>query len=65
MDTGPAIFAVTVSLLFGAAPPLRTGARARRRAPVAGGVRHLVAVPLAPGAAGGSRAPAIRAAARL
>ncbi|MFD3699480.1 hypothetical protein ACFWUZ_25650 [Streptomyces sp. NPDC058646] len=47
METGPAIFAATVFLLFGAALLAWTGARARHRAPVAEGVRPVVALPLA------------------
>uniref|UniRef100_A0AAU2JTQ0 Uncharacterized protein n=1 Tax=Streptomyces sp. NBC_00049 TaxID=2903617 RepID=A0AAU2JTQ0_9ACTN len=46
MENGPAIFAATVFLLFGAALSAWTGARALRRAPVAEGVRPVVAVPL-------------------
>ncbi|WP_330331199.1 hypothetical protein OHS33_16680 [Streptomyces sp. NBC_00536] len=47
MESGPAVFAATVFLLFGTALLAWTGARARRRAPVAEGVRHAVAVPVA------------------
>ncbi|MEU6866305.1 hypothetical protein ABZ924_24115 [Streptomyces sp. NPDC046876] len=47
MESGPAIFAATVFLLFGAALLAWTGARARHGAPVAEGVRPSVAVPLA------------------
>ncbi|MEU9301354.1 hypothetical protein [Streptomyces sp. NPDC048269] len=47
MGKGPAIFAATVFLLFGAALLAWTGARALHRAPVAEGVRPVVAVPLA------------------
>ncbi|MGW0393364.1 hypothetical protein ACWDYJ_21185 [Streptomyces sp. NPDC003042] len=47
MERGPAIFAATVFLLFGAALLAWTGARALHRAPVADGVRPVVAVPLA------------------
>ncbi|MFF4456262.1 hypothetical protein [Streptomyces goshikiensis] len=47
METGPAIFAAAVFLLFGAALLAWTGARVSRRAPVAEGVRPVVAVPLA------------------
>lgn len=47
METGPAIFAAAVFLLFGAALLAWTGARVRHRAPVAEGVRPVVAVPLA------------------
>ncbi|MET9320829.1 hypothetical protein ABZX75_11675 [Streptomyces sp. NPDC003038] len=65
MDTGPAMFAATVFLLFGAALLAWTGARAVRRAPVAEGVRHIVAVPLALLAAGGSLALGIWCLARL
>ncbi|MFF1408756.1 hypothetical protein ACFVX6_02995 [Streptomyces sp. NPDC058289] len=47
MEHGPAIFAAAVFLLFGAALPAWMGARAPRGAPVAEGVRPVVAVPLA------------------
>ncbi|MCX4628453.1 MULTISPECIES: hypothetical protein [unclassified Streptomyces] len=47
MESGPAIFAATVFLLFGAALLGWTGARALRRVPVADGVRPTVAVPVA------------------
>ncbi|MFI5984420.1 hypothetical protein ACIBEA_26540 [Streptomyces sp. NPDC051555] len=47
MESGPAIFAAAVFLLFGAALLTWTGACAWRRAPVAEGVRHAVAVPVA------------------
>ncbi|OKK18608.1 hypothetical protein AMK16_19375 [Streptomyces sp. CB00455] len=47
MDSGPAIFAAAVFLLFGAALLAWTTARALHRAPVAQGVRPAVAVPLA------------------
>ncbi|MER7464021.1 hypothetical protein [Streptomyces sp. NPDC097981] len=47
MENGPAIFAATVFLLFGAALLGWTGARALHRAPVAEDVRPVVAVPLA------------------
>lgn len=47
MVDGPAIFAATVFLLFGAALLAWTGARALHGAPVAEGVRPVVAVPLA------------------
>ncbi|MFB6616983.1 hypothetical protein ACIGFK_11165 [Streptomyces sp. NPDC085524] len=47
MDTGPAIFAATVFLLFGAALLAWTGARVLKGAPVAEGVRPVLAVPLA------------------
>ncbi|MFG2875070.1 hypothetical protein ACGFYU_08660 [Streptomyces sp. NPDC048337] len=47
MEDGPGIFAATVFLLFGAALLAWTGARALHRAPVAEGVRPVVAVPLA------------------
>ncbi|MEV6954994.1 hypothetical protein [Streptomyces sp. NPDC051183] len=47
MEGGPAFFAATVFLLFGAVLLAWTGARALRRAPVAEGVRPAVAVPLA------------------
>lgn len=46
MENGPAIFAAAVFLLFGAALLAWTGARALRGAPVAEGVRPVVAVPL-------------------
>ncbi|MFB6520813.1 hypothetical protein [Streptomyces sp. NPDC056401] len=47
MEHGPAIFAAAVFLLFGAALLAWTGARVPRGAPVAEGVRPVVAVPLA------------------
>lgn len=47
MESGPAIFAGAVFLLFGAALLAWTGARALRGAPVAEGVRPVLAVPLA------------------
>ncbi|MGR4881310.1 hypothetical protein ACIPUC_18155 [Streptomyces sp. LARHCF249] len=47
MESGPAIFAGAVFLLFGAALLAWTGARALLGAPVAEGVRPVVAVPLA------------------
>ncbi|MEU9000577.1 hypothetical protein [Streptomyces sp. NPDC048551] len=47
MESGPAIFAAAVFLLFGTALLLWTGARVVHRAPVAEGVRPTVAVPLA------------------
>ncbi|MBW5482314.1 hypothetical protein [Streptomyces bambusae] len=47
METGPAIFAAAVFLLFGAAMLTWTGARLLHRAPVAEGVRPAVAVPVA------------------
>ncbi|RSS78899.1 hypothetical protein [Streptomyces sp. WAC06614] len=47
METGPAIFAATVFLLFGAAVLTWTATRVARDAPVAEGVRPTVAVPLA------------------
>lgn len=47
MESGPAIFAATVFLLFGAALLAWTGARVLHRAPVAEGVRPVVAVPVA------------------
>ncbi|MFI5763648.1 MULTISPECIES: hypothetical protein [unclassified Streptomyces] len=47
MEHGPAIFAAAVFLLFGAALLAWTGARALRGAPVAEGVRPVVAVPVA------------------
>ncbi|MER5806818.1 hypothetical protein ABT143_01250 [Streptomyces sp. NPDC002033] len=47
MESGPAIFAAAVFLLFGTALLLWTGARVVHRAPVAEGVRPAVAVPLA------------------
>ncbi|MEU9373532.1 hypothetical protein AB0D94_07165 [Streptomyces sp. NPDC048255] len=56
MESGPAIFAATVFLLFGAALLAWTGARALHRAPVAEGVRPVLAVPLALLAGGGSLA---------
>ncbi|WP_411103391.1 hypothetical protein [Streptomyces sp. cmx-4-9] len=56
METGPAIFAATVFLLFGAALLVWTGARALHGAPVAEGVRPVVAVPLAVLAGAGSLA---------
>ncbi|MET9697117.1 hypothetical protein ABZY31_09335 [Streptomyces sp. NPDC006529] len=56
MESGPAVFAATVFLLFGAVLLTWTGARARRGAPVAEGVRHAVAVPVAVLAGAGSLA---------
>ncbi|MEU3723470.1 hypothetical protein [Streptomyces sp. NPDC031705] len=56
MERGPAIFAGAVFLLFGAALLVWTGARARRGAPVAEGVRPVVAVPLAVAAGAASLA---------
>ncbi|MFE2167407.1 hypothetical protein ACFXB3_20455 [Streptomyces sp. NPDC059447] len=56
MDTGPAIFAGTVFLLFGAALLTWTGARVLKGAPVAEGVRPVLAVPLAVLVGGGSLA---------
>ncbi|MFD3547575.1 hypothetical protein ACFWUW_18560 [Streptomyces sp. NPDC058655] len=47
MENGPAIFAAIVFLLFGAALLVWTGARALHGAPVAEGVRPVVAVPVA------------------
>jgi hypothetical protein len=47
MESGPAVFAAIVFLLFGAALLAWTGARAVQGAPVAEGVRPAVAVPLA------------------
>ncbi|MCB5181052.1 hypothetical protein [Streptomyces antimicrobicus] len=47
MEAGPAIFAATVFLLFGAAVLTWTALRVAHRAPVAEGVRPSVAVPLA------------------
>ncbi|MCJ0874043.1 hypothetical protein [Streptomyces sp. AP-93] len=47
MEHGPAIFAAAVFLLFGAALLAWTGARALTGAPVAEGVRPVVAVPVA------------------
>ncbi|MFG2619009.1 hypothetical protein ACGFXC_15505 [Streptomyces sp. NPDC048507] len=47
MESGPAIFAAAVFLLFGAALLIWTGARVLHRAPVAEGVRPAVAVPVA------------------
>ncbi|MFD7259890.1 hypothetical protein [Streptomyces sp. NPDC059874] len=46
MEYGPAIFAATVFLLFGAALLAWTGARVMQGAPVAEGVRPVLAVPL-------------------
>ncbi|MFD3679741.1 hypothetical protein [Streptomyces sp. NPDC058613] len=46
MENGPAVFAAVVFLLFGAALLVWTGARALHRAPVAEGVRPIVAVPV-------------------
>ncbi len=56
MESGPAVFAATVFLLFGTALLAWTGARVRRSAPVAEGVRPAVAVPLALLAGGASLA---------
>ncbi|MDX3538377.1 hypothetical protein PV721_29335 [Streptomyces sp. MB09-01] len=56
MENGPAIFAAAVFLLFGAALPAWTGARALHREPVAEGVRPVVAVPLLLLVGGGSPA---------
>ncbi|MFF3012671.1 hypothetical protein [Streptomyces sp. NPDC057939] len=56
MERGPAIFAAAVFLLFGAALLVWTGARALHRAPVAEGVRPVLAVPLALLAGAGSLA---------
>ncbi|UQX01734.1 hypothetical protein [Streptomyces sp. RerS4] len=56
MERGPAIFAATVFLLFGGALLAWTGARVLHRAPVADGVRPVVAVPLALLAGAGSLA---------
>ncbi|MCM1971949.1 hypothetical protein ABT024_24500 [Streptomyces sp. NPDC002812] len=56
MEHGPTIFAAAVFLLFGAALLAWTGARAPRGAPVAEGVRPVVAVPLALLAGGASLA---------
>ncbi|MER5727387.1 hypothetical protein ABT084_03335 [Streptomyces sp. NPDC002138] len=47
MESGPAVFAAAVFLLFGAALLTWTGVRARRREPIADGVRQAVAVPVA------------------
>lgn len=65
MESGPAIFAATVFLLLGAALLGWTGARALHRAPVAEGVRPVVAVPLALLAAGASLALGVWCLARL
>ncbi|MCY0951328.1 hypothetical protein [Streptomyces sp. H27-S2] len=46
MENGPAVFAAVVFLLFGTALLVWTGARALHRAPVAEGVRPVVAVPV-------------------
>lgn len=56
MENGPATFAGAVFLLFGAALLAWTGARALRGAPVAEGVRPVVAAPLAVLAGGTSLA---------
>ncbi|MGW8780967.1 hypothetical protein ACWGNM_23335 [Streptomyces sp. NPDC055796] len=56
MESGPAIFAAIVFLLFGTALLGWAGACAARRAPVAEGVRPAVALPLALLAAGTSLA---------
>ncbi|WP_424213047.1 hypothetical protein ACN20G_13670 [Streptomyces sp. BI20] len=50
METGPAIFASVVFLLFGAALLVWTTGRLLHRAPVALGVRPALAVPLTIGA---------------
>jgi hypothetical protein len=47
MESGPAVFAGTTFLLFGAGLLAWTAARAVRREPVAEGVRPAVAVPAA------------------
>ena len=47
MDKGPAIFAATVFLLFGAALLAWTGARSLHSAPVAEGTRPVAAAALA------------------
>lgn len=65
MENGPAIFAAAVFLLFGAALTTWTGARALRGAPVAEGVRPVVAVPLALLAGGVSLALGIWCVGRL
>ncbi|MFE6841740.1 hypothetical protein [Streptomyces sp. NPDC057686] len=65
MERGPAVFAATVFLLFGAALLGWTGARALHRAPVAEGVRPAVAVPLALLASGVSLALGLWCLARL
>ncbi|MFF3862151.1 hypothetical protein [Streptomyces sp. NPDC002209] len=65
MERGPAVFAATVFLLFGAALLGWTGARALHRAPVAEGVRPAVAVPLALLASGASLALGVWCLARL
>ncbi|MET9886062.1 hypothetical protein ABZZ20_23570 [Streptomyces sp. NPDC006430] len=54
MESGPAIFAAAVFLLFGAALLGWTGARTLHGAPVAEGVLPVVAVPLALLAGGAS-----------
>ncbi|AWZ08621.1 MULTISPECIES: hypothetical protein [unclassified Streptomyces] len=65
MENGPAVFAAIVFLLFGAALLAWTGARARRGAQVAEGVRPVVAVPLAVLAGGVSLALGIWCLGRL
>ncbi|WP_030299333.1 hypothetical protein [Streptomyces katrae] len=65
MESGPAVFAATVFLLFGGALLGWTGARSLRRAPVAEGVRPAAAVPLALLASGVSLALGLRCLARL
>ncbi len=65
MESGPAVFAATVFLLFGVALLGWTGARAMRRAPVAEGVRPAGAVPLALLASGASLVLGVWCLARL
>ncbi|MEW2412639.1 hypothetical protein AB0953_02750 [Streptomyces sp. NPDC046866] len=65
MESGPAIFAAAVFLLFGTALLAWTGARARKGAPVAEGVRPAVAVPLALVAGAASLALGVWCLARL
>ncbi|MEV7519464.1 hypothetical protein [Streptomyces sp. NPDC091371] len=65
MENGPAIFAATVFLLFGAALLAWTGARAIQGAPVAEGVRPVLAVPLLLSVGGVSLALGVWCLARL
>ncbi|WP_329383423.1 hypothetical protein OG625_21350 [Streptomyces sp. NBC_01351] len=65
MENGPAIFAATVFLLFGAALLAWTGARVLKGAPVAEGVRPVLAVPLVVLGGGGSLALGVWCLARL
>ncbi|MFE2146834.1 hypothetical protein ACFXA3_34785 [Streptomyces sp. NPDC059456] len=65
MESGPGIFAGAVFLLFGAALLGWTGACALRRAPVAEGVRPVVAVPLVLAASGACLALGVWCLARL